>query len=286
MEKEKVRPIDKMPVENKLPYCKLLALMVGKDQPINQLKLAELYRLMANIRVATNTREAILNFLVEPTGEVKELCQEMLQNLNHQEKNILRFSLIKDLIIIVGADYVQMPEEKELLKEIEEILEITEEQKQFLKEEYQQDQTLEEGFVENKLSNQIVDETISKALALGIPLAAIYFGGQIRGFGPLGTLLGLEQIGGKRYTKKYSSAVGLGLIILGAFSTYHLVKWGLSFNRDDERELKELIHEKMSTIHQRAIQYLKRDIEIHHEDLNCLLSKTLAFMSNTKPRII
>ncbi len=299
MEKENVRALQKMPPENKLAYCKLLALMISVDSSTNQLVMAEFYRLMANIRLSTSKREEILIFLVQPDKNVDILCGEMLESINQQEKNILRFSLIKDLMIIIGADYVETTRENQLLKELEELLNITEEQKSFLVEEYQQDQNINQEDQKNNIKRKLMKETIAKSIALGVPLSVVGFSGLNKGYGGGDIIAGLQQLGARKYTKRYSSAVGLGVTILTAFSTYHLIKWLMNNINNNHNQLKDLIQEEMNLIHQRAIKYLEKDIEVFSEekkteivnstqiaDIRDLLIKTIATLKNTKPKII
>jgi len=290
MEREKVRSLEKMPMKNKLAYCQLLTMMVKEKQPINELKMMELYRLMSNIRIPASKRQEVLTFLFQGHEEIEVMCNTMLEDVNQQEKNILRFSLIKDLMIISGADSSATPREKIILKEIEALLEITKEQKNFLLEEYQKDRTFYLEEKKEKFNDQLQKETVAHAFALGIPLSIVYFNGCYWGMGTLGVLSGLEDVGFKKRTKRYSAAVGLGVTIIAALGTYHLVKGIWSYKKKNHLELKDLIKEEMLLIHQRAIRYLEKDIEgyidLQQEEVRELLIRTLTHMRKTRPRII
>ncbi len=301
MKKERIRSLDEMPTPIKLTYCKLLMLMVKAGDGGNQLKLAEVYRLMANIKLTEEARIELLRFLEGEAENLTFLTNTLVMGASQQEKNIIRFSLIKDLVIIMGADYVVDSEENLLLLRLVNLLEITEEQLQFFLDEYQQDQTFQEQ-VERNLYEDMLHEATAKAMALGIPLGMIYFSGGIRhGFGPVGIIKGLKKLGMKKYTKNHSLITGIATVILVSYGTYHSMKWLLGWGSRKEKKYKELLYDQMKEIHFRAIGYAEKDIlQLGHliqrtgeEALKNrqlviykLLDKTLGTLKNTKPKLI
>ncbi|MBM7616268.1 hypothetical protein [Alkaliphilus hydrothermalis] len=291
MERESVRSLQKMPMKNKVAYCQLLTMMVKLEQPLDKLKIMELYRLMANIRIPLRNRKEVISFLLEGQQESEILCKSMMEDVNPQERNILRFSLAKDLMIIEGVNSTDSDREKEFLEEIEGILEISKDQKKFLEEEYKKDRSFYKDEEKAKLNNELQKETVATALALGIPLSLVYFSGYYWGMGTLGVLSGLEEIGLRKRTKRYSAAIGLGVTILTAFTTYHLVKGLWGYIRKNHFEIQDLIKEEMELIHQRALKYLEKDIEALREEpqqqaVGQLLMDTLSYMRKTRARII
>ncbi|SCY64557.1 hypothetical protein [Alkaliphilus peptidifermentans] len=298
MEREKVRPLEKLPSRTKLIYCKLLSLMVTVEGELNQLKLAELYRLMANIKLPSSKREQIIEYIITPNKESLELiCQAAINDLNQQEKNILRFSLMKDLMIIMGADYSESKEEREYISEIQKIYEITEEQLEFFKNEYRTDQV----FTDLKDTKLFVKHTAAKAMAIGIPITAIYFSGTFKGLGPFGILSGLLGLSKMKSHKKESYLAGLVISIIMGFATYHSLKWIIDYNSKKNLKLQLLLKEEMRKIQDRGIRYISEDILsideriedekdtnllIPLQELRLILEKTKGTLIHTEPHII
>ena len=145
--REKIRGLDEMPWETKLNYCKILSLMVTIDGQVEQLKMVELYRLIAKVMLGDSKRPKLLEFIFEPKIELEDLWEKILEGLNNQEKNILRFSIIKDLLIIMRADYYEALEEIKFLEKTKEMLHISEEHMKFFEEEYQNDKNFFHYFI-------------------------------------------------------------------------------------------------------------------------------------------
>ncbi|KAB3529264.1 hypothetical protein [Alkaliphilus serpentinus] len=299
MGKLTIRPLEKLPSKIKLDYCKLLSLMVIVDGEINQLKMAAFYRLIANIKLPSGKRENLIDFIFSENKEnIKLLANSVLTDLSDQERNILRFSLIKDLLIIKEADYVETKEENQLLDEMIILFEITREQLQFIEEELKKDEDFYHEGEGPKRS--LVKSTLAKASAIGIPLTALYFSGSFRGLGPLGLITGIMGIGRLKGNKK-SYLSGILFTILLGFGSYYGIKWLI--HTKDRRELRiiSLYKDKMSEIHKKALYYAEVDLQtiidridqqeatdklITLQEIKEALEKTIGTLRHTKPKAI
>ncbi len=300
MAMEKVRPLEKLPLKTKLAYCKILSLMLTKDSELDQLKLAALYRLMAHIKITTAKRQEVLQYIHLNDSSLKELYQQLSEGLNQQEKNIVRFSLYKDLLIMMKANYLELPEEGLLLTEAEEILDITEEHKTFFEEELQRDRSFYDMEVEVSCLEEAADEALAAAAAIGIPLAALYYSSYTGGLGVIGIMTGLHAIG-RRVSKKHSLLTGIGLSIGLALLTYRGTRWLQSYNKKGN-DLMVLMAERLAEIHNLAICYLEKDIiylqdriiegnksssiVVPQKQLLLKLMKAKAFLKGTRPMCI
>lgn len=299
MDNIKVRPLEKLTSRTKLDYCKLLSLMVIVDDTINQLKMAAFYRLVANIKLPSRKRELLIEFIFsEAKGDIRPLVQAVQQGLRDQERNILRFSLIKDLIIIKDADYIETQEENKLLEEMLILFDISTEQLRFIEEEVKKDEDFYDERDGGKAS--LIKDTMAKATAIGIPLAALYFSGSFRGLGPLGLMAGIMGIGPIKGKNK-SHASGIIMTIIMGFTTYYLIKWLLHTKDRRETKLIDLYKEKMEDIHHRALEYVESDLTsildkisdeenttklIVLQEIKDALEKTLGTLKHTKPTVI
>ncbi|KAB3535332.1 hypothetical protein F8154_07000 [Alkaliphilus pronyensis] len=300
MYKEKVRSLDNLPSKTKLTYCKLLSLMVTTDGELNQLKVAELYRLMANIKLNSCMRERVIEYILSQEKEpLEEMCTKALADLNQQEQNILRFSLMKDLINVMKADHSENQEEKDYLSKIQSIYKITDEQLSFFTEEYQKDKAFNLN-AEKDIALMIKNTTV-KALAIGIPITAVYFSGCYKGLGPIGILSGLLGLSRMKPHKKKSYSTGLAISIAMGFATYYSLKWLVNLDSQNQMKLRNLLMEEMKKIHERGIAYINEDINsinarlTHDEDTNKIimlqevllhLEKAKGTLENTEPHLI
>ncbi len=151
MLKTKIRDLVDLSNEIKVQYFKILLHMAEIDGELNLFELIKLYELMARIKVPQKERIYLLKGAANGSEDPVKICRTILGLLSGQERNILRFSLMKDLIIIMYADYHASPEERELFEELQVLLEINEDQlKIFLNE-----HGLEQVFFEEDYSKSV-----------------------------------------------------------------------------------------------------------------------------------
>ncbi|ABR47551.1 hypothetical protein Amet_1351 [Alkaliphilus metalliredigens QYMF] len=304
--KHQVRAIEEMPQYIKLIYCKLLTYMVDQDRQVNQLKMKELYRIMAKIQLNSKGREVLLEFLTESKNDINTLYNEIHTTLEGQEYNIFRFSLMKDFMIVMGADYIHSAEELELIKNIKKMLSISIEQYEFIEKEYRSDENFLENHLEEEWYQSLIKETIAQGTAIGIPvasLAVIRHCHRSRYVEPTLT----DRILGRQKNKELDPGPSIGATLALGVVTYYGVKWILNRHNRQESELRRLTIQEAERLHERAKEYILEDIshlstepnlEINLEQtehdkilgksvkLITLLEKTLATYHSTKPIVI
>lgn len=293
MVKEKIRGLDNMPFSTKLKYCKILFIMAGTDKNITSLEITELYRLMANIKLPQDKRIMLLSDMDTSQGELKDICNNIFDGLNHQERNILRFSLIKDLIIVMRADHYESPQEREIFYQIKYLLSITEEQLSLIEEEYEEDILFyHQGITENK--GRRMQELISITTAVSVPIASLYIKESVR----KDTCIFKKPF---RFRSKKHQKDILKSIAIGAIS-YNVVKWWLGRRVNEEELMQGYVLKRCTNIQERAIDYLKKDINYiqgHLQDIEgnsrdietlkqrvLLLKKSLGQLKISKPRLL
>lgn len=257
MLKEKVRDLQAMPAETKLRYFKVLFSMALIDGELNQLEAMELYRLMGKIKILQKERLDLLNNMDAFLENIIDICKTLLEGLNDQEKNILRFSLMKDLIIIMGADYYQSPAEIELFSKIRTFFQITEEQLYYFQEEYREDRSFFDEDSEKSVTVNRLEERILTAAALGIPIGALY----------------IKKCRDKNdyfffyRGKKELSAIDLLKALTIGVVTYKGLKWLLKMKTNKKETLKQCLYKECLKIQDRAIRYLVKDRRYFQEKL-------------------
>lgn len=303
MSKEKIRSLENLPLEVKLAYAKILAMMLVADRELDQLKLAAFYRLMARIQISAVARREVLEAVCKGQSVLEDLANQCCEGLNLQEKNILRFSLYKDLLIIMRANYLENSKEERLLDMISELFDVNEAHKNFFEEELKRDASYFETDKDIKLVNEAIVEAAAGASAIGFPLGIIRCYSCTGGLGAIGMLSGLHRLG-KKITKKHPLLTGAAIAASVGVLSYCSAKYLLKYKDRYSGRLKDLMAKKMHEQQQLAISYLESDIEYFHtkaqlwEDarnnqagialhviLNAL-KKAKVLLENTKPAVV
>ncbi|HZK58143.1 MAG TPA: hypothetical protein VFD17_07515 [Clostridia bacterium] len=258
-----IRSLESMPLNVKLLYGKLLSAMVLADNDHNQLRLAEFYRIINKIRLPSGERIQLLNSIITKKVDFSTIREEidLDRYLNEQEKNIFRFSLMKDLIILMKSDYIETNNEKKLLRDIQNCFRVSDEQLSLFRKEYELDHSFFDDVTNDHEFRNVVINTVSTAAALGIPLVVLNYSGTFKGLNVLGTISGLRTIGRKKRTGKGSILMGLTTSILLGITTYKIVKYIFSIRKDEKTKLVQLIKEDIEELHESTKSIIYKDIE-------------------------
>ncbi len=258
-----IRGLENMPLNIKFLYGKLLSMMICMDDGCSQLKLAEFYRIINKIRLPFKERIQLLNSIVTEKTDFSTVCKDidLDRYLNDQEKNIFRFSLMKDLIIIMKSDYVETNNEKKLLEDIQDYFHVSDEQLTFFNKEYESDRCFFDDATDGGEFKNIVANTISTAVALGIPLVVLNYSGTFRGLGALGIISGLKAMGKRKRKSKGSILLGLTASILLGITTYKITKYIFSARKDEKTKLMQLIKADIEELHESTKNIIYKDIE-------------------------
>lgn len=300
-----IRDLESMPLDVRIKYSKILSGMTIADKDYNQLKLGELYRIIKKIELPHSERIQLIKHMSKQEENMVAVLESInLDNyLNDQEKNIFRFSLMKDLINIMKSDWVETEKEKIFLREIQDHFSISDEQLAFFYEEYELDRIYFDKNMDRSKLKEIIKEVSATAAAVGIPLSLVYNSGSFKGLGTLGAASGLMALGRKKKRYKHSLAIGLGASIAAGIITYKAVKCLWNIKKDEKEELAAMVKENMEALHEGTKNILYEDIEyfiyeeikaarkgetVSEEDtlLLDILKRTVATLENTEAIII
>ncbi|AKL94244.1 tellurite resistance protein TerB [Clostridium aceticum] len=284
--KEKVRELRELPQEIKHNYFNVLFTMANIDEKINPLELAELYRFMAKMQLEKEERKVLLKQLYKSENNLENLCKNLYRGLNEQEKNIVRFSLIRDLMLLMKSDYYEAQEETDLFNQIKVLLNITEEHMVWFNEE----KALYQDTSNKPLSYEGIEETVLMATAIGVPLTTFLFSDSFKKNPFL-----LKKSSHKRRLRTDL----LRSIAIGGVS-YHSLKWWLRRRKKKSMSLQQCMIEEVEKLQERAKRYMALDLQHLQQSLQwaeenfidmelqretiILLKKSLAVLHNTKPQ--
>lgn len=258
-----IRSLEDMPLNIKFLYSNILSSMVCAGGIYNQLKLAAFYRIINKIQLPLRERIQLMNSIITKKVDFTVMCEKLDLDdyLNDQEKNIFRFSLMKDLIIIMKSDYIDTNNEKKLLRDIQNYFHISDEQFSFFSREYESDRRFFDDAADDRELKNIAVNTVSTAAALGIPLIILNYSGTFKGLGTFGIISGLKALGMKKRTKKGSILLGLTSSILLSIMTYKIIKYILNVKKDEKTKLIQLMKEDIEKLHEGTKDIIYEDIE-------------------------
>ncbi|QUH24557.1 hypothetical protein [Serpentinicella alkaliphila] len=260
---QKIKSLEFMSTDRKIAYAKILALMLSLN--LIEDKVIAFYRLLSQIRLNTERRMILLNYINNPKDEMANLCMDILKDLSEQEKNIVRFSLMKDLVILTRAGEVASLGEKKLFNKIKELFLVPDEYIGYFEEEYEQDQMFLNGNLEDTDILRCAQEQIALTSSIGIPATYLYYKGYLKEVlyykKSSDIMLRLQRMGLiKRKRKKVKLTDLVIAVSLGVLS-YGVANLMINKKIDTENELNEMIFDRAQKLHNRAISYLTRDIE-------------------------
>lgn len=261
--KRDIRSLENMPLNIKLLYSGILGAMAGVGGSSNQLKIAALYRIISKIQLPIKMRTHLIGDLVKNDTDFYKISKEIYLDdyLNDQEKNIFRFSLMKDLIIIMKSDYIETNMEKELLRDIQDYFDISDEQFAFFIREYEADRCFFHNNLSNNQFRKIIENTISAGAALGIPLLTLSCNRNLNGSYFLRTISPLGNMRIKRRRNKSLSPLGLTSYVLLGITAYKATKQILSNRKDSKAKLVELVRKDIEELHANTKNIIHHDIE-------------------------
>ncbi|MCC5911161.1 MAG: hypothetical protein JJT76_12060 [Clostridiaceae bacterium] len=284
MKKRRPRGMETMPLAIKFDYLKVLFSMANVDGDINQLEMMELYRLMGKLKCTSKERIALLKSTGE-NNDIKNTLDNLLSHdLEQQEKNIVRFSLIKDLLIVMGADYDETLEEVVLFNTIKEELYITDEQLHLTRSEYEEDKQYFKKNIEIYDIKGKAKKTAYQVAGISIPLAFMYANNYFNN--PK-----------KRCARKHLTVSSLGKHVLLGVVSLKSIEWLLQKEDRKKSNLDKKLFLECNKIHETAKLYVTRDI-IHIQKILSsnqdqfllqqikLLKKTVGTLEKTEPKIV
>jgi len=264
MAKKKIKTIVSMPDNIKILYVKILGIQALADRKYEPQEVSDLYLLMTQLDLNASARREVRELLESSDKELLPLLDEIVSELDGEDRDIVAFSVVKDLIRIALVDGEYSGEERKNVEnaaaqyfgpEADEKIELAEEvakgEDDFIRGKYTSiDQLKEHG---KKLA--------AGATAIGVPIAAVYFSGTV-GLSAVGITSGLGALGlgGIGAIGLSSMTAGIGAVVLIGVGTYAVVHYGLDLPKLSKKKKREFLIQELLKLHQRAIASLVEDV--------------------------
>ena len=116
-----------MPQEIRLAYAKLLCLMLISEPQPGPVGLVELYHGMQGLQLKEKDRQVVLEFMLSPDADYRELCSHLLDLAGLEERNLIRFMLLDDLYRMMMSDHYESDREVAFFEHVANALDIRQE---------------------------------------------------------------------------------------------------------------------------------------------------------------
>ena len=272
-EEDQLKEIADMPDELKIAYLKIIVNMTFiDDEEIDEKELAELFLLMTRLELNKDSRFAIRRYITEISKDnietVKNLINIIKENSEDSHHKSLMISLVKDLINIYFSTKDTMDRNFKFLDDNKELFGISDEAIDLAYDTVENDYKLLKEDLDDDAIKKNAKELASKAVAAGVPLAAVYISGSVIGMSAAGITSGLAALG-----MGMGMTGGLAVVgIIGVLS-YKGMKHLTGANELDKYKTKELMLHEVIKQTQKTISLIIDDINYIVEKLNDTLLK-------------
>lgn len=285
-----VLPLANMDNSIKLAYLKIICNFVYQSSDnITALEYSEIISLTARINLDKKERLELRSYMcsISEKEDDDELIKYLQTNISESSFDILKKSLIKDILYIQRVRDKENISQNDFLNKIKDKLKIKDEEIDLMLDAIKNDEDIIKLRMNDSQIIKSFKELISKAGAIGVPMAAIYFSGSIVGLSAAGITSGLAALGMGGILGFSSMATGIGaLVVLGVF-TYKGIKKATGINEIENNKQRELMLQAIIRNSQQALNYLIEDVNeitqqlisaLEKEEMNSKKVKKLSLM--------
>lgn len=254
-----IRDIRKLDGDTRQQYGLILANLMKNIKDTDVFQMKAFYKVMAYIRIPKNNRKKIIDYFIKNEAksiDLQKSIDALLSKVKGQERDILRFSLMQDIVSVMMANHYLSEEKKELLEKIQNQLHITDEQMRIFEEELDTEGklSLNENDVDKKT---LVKRKISKYISVGIPLTLLYYSAH-NAYRHNFKSFALLQVDKKINPRKSIFSLGKYLVLGGVL--YKGLNWGANHKRRSQDKLGKMLAEESRQLINLGRKYLEEDL--------------------------
>ena len=262
--KSQVTPLSEMIEEVKINYIKIIAnFAYSYEEQVDVEEYTEIMSLISRIELESESRLSIRAYLIdkESIDQNDILLEKIKKSIDDVEFKILTQSLAKDILYLFGIKEDLNHWSKNIfIQEIFGKLKIREEEIDVLIAAIKNDEDILKHRKNDTQIEKSIKDLSSKAVAIGLPLTAIYFSGSVVGLSAAGITSGLAAMGMGGLLGFSSMFTGIGALVLLGLGTYQGLKkisgiGDLQNNKQREYMLQAIIRNS-----QKSLTYLIEDI--------------------------
>ena len=260
------KTLQTMPEDVKTLYIKVLAAQSLADCEADPREVSELYRFMAFLDIGPSARMEVREFMFLRDRDLPTMAMELTSCVeDEEEKEAVKFSIIKDMIRISKVDGTYSDEEQKSVTEIANRLYDEEKARkviELVEEIIERDDAILKGEVKMKELKEAGKQVAAQSAAIGVPIAALYFTGSVVGLSAAGITSGLATLGLGGVLGLSGMVTGIGVVVVLGVLTYVAFWWALSGKEVIQKKRREHMIQEIIKIHQKAIANLSEDIHV------------------------
>ena len=273
-------PLSMMTDEVRETYIKFLCNAVYfDDAQIDSREYAEIMTLIAINSLNHESRMKIRTYMYDTDAmeDMDSLLEKLDSSVPSGSIEAVRLSLFKDAVNI-RWDALNLDEnraaarEDRYIRELQDLLGIEDNKAEFIIEEIRNNKDILSERQNDDQIKKSLKETMAKAGAVGVPMAAVYLSGSVLGVSAAGITSGLATLGMGGILGFSSMFTGIGVAVLLGVGAYKGVRKVSGLDELEKNKEREMMLQEVAKNAQKTLNYLVEDIN----DLNDQLEKALS----------
>lgn len=283
-------PLSMMSDEIKETYIKFLCNAVYMDDgQIDSREYAEIMTLIAINSLTHESRMKIRMYMynMDEMEDMDALLEKLDELVPSGSVEAIRLSLFKDAVNI-RWDALNLDENKaaakedRYIRELQGMLDINDEKAEFIIDEIQNNKNILSMRQNDDQIKNGLKETMAKAGAVGVPMAAVYLSGSVVGVSASGITSGLAALGMHGILGFSSMLTGIGVAVLIGVGAYKGVRKFSGLDDLEKNKEREMMLKEIAKNAQKTLNYLVEDINALNDQLDQAFSKQDVLNEQTK----
>ena len=274
-------PLSMMEDEIKETYIKFLCNAVYLDDgQIDSREYAEIMTLIAINSLTHKSRMKIRMYMYNTDGmeDMETLLEKLDSLVPSGSVEAIRLSLFKDAVNI-RWDALNLEEnraaakEDRYIRELQGLLGINDDKAEFIISEIQNNKDILNKRQNDDQIKNSMKETMAKAGAVGVPMAAVYLSGSVVGVSAAGMTSGLAALGMGGILGFSSMFTGIGVAVLLGVGAYKGVRMFSGLEDLEKNKEREMMLKEVAKNAQKTLNYLVEDINALNDQLQQAFSE-------------
>ena len=274
-------PLSMMEDEIKETYIKFLCNAVYLDDgQIDSREYAEIMTLIAINSLTHESRMKIRMYMYNTAGmeDMEALLEKIDSLVPSGSVEAIRLSLFKDAVNIRWdalnlEDNKAAAKEDRYIRELQGLLDINDDKAEFIISEIQKNKDILNKRQNDDQIKNSMKETMAKAGAVGVPMAAVYLSGSVVGVSAAGITSGLATLGMGGILGFSSMFTGIGVAVLLGVGAYKGVRKFSGLDDLEKNKEREMMLKEVAKNAQKTLNYLVEDINALNDQLQQAFSE-------------
>lgn len=274
-------PLSMMEDEIKETYIKFLCNAVYLDDgQIDSREYAEIMTLIAINSLTHESRMKIRMYMYNTDGmeDMEALLEKIDSLVPSGSVEAIRLSLFKDAVNIRWdalnlEDNKAAAKEDRYIRELQGLLDINDDKAEFIISEIQKNKDILNKRQNDDQIKNSMKETMAKAGAVGVPMAAVYLSGSVVGVSAAGITSGLATLGMGGILGFSSMFTGIGVAVLLGVGAYKGVRKFSGLDDLEKNKEREMMLKEVAKNAQKTLNYLVEDINALNDQLQQAFSE-------------